>query len=150
MGRFTGKHILNPFLYRCVLFVNLLFFCACSETEYQNISPEDYTYQVPVQLNDGIAVATITDVGAAEDTLAEMVRNRLRDHYGKIDSVLVFKSGRLILEEYFSAYDISTKHDMRSATKSITSLLAGIAIQENFIEDEYAKVTPYFKNEPFG
>jgi CubicO group peptidase (beta-lactamase class C family) len=56
-----------------------------------------------------------------------------RDH--GIDSVLVVRGGKLVLEQYWNGYDSRTLHDLRSATKSITSLLVGIALREGFLRD---------------
>jgi len=44
-----------------------------------------------------------------------------------IHSLLIARHGRLILEEYFHGFDTDRLHDMRSASKSITSVLIGIA-----------------------
>jgi CubicO group peptidase (beta-lactamase class C family) len=44
-----------------------------------------------------------------------------------IHSLLVARHGRLVLEEYFHGFDKDRLHDMRSASKSITSVLIGIA-----------------------
>jgi CubicO group peptidase (beta-lactamase class C family) len=45
-----------------------------------------------------------------------------------VQGVLIARHGRLALEEYFYGFDGDRMHDMRSASKSITSVLAGIAI----------------------
>ena len=60
-----------------------------------------------------------------------------------IHSILVVKDGKLALEEYFSGadqdwgrdlgtvkFDFNTRHDLRSVSKSVTSALVGIAIDE--------------------
>jgi len=44
-----------------------------------------------------------------------------------IHSLLIARHGRLVLEEYFHGFDKDRLHDMRSASKSITSVLIGIA-----------------------
>src|SRR5581483_4373264 len=43
--------------------------------------------------------------------------------------------GRRVAEAYFNGDDSTTLHDIRSATKSITSTLAGIAIDRGLIRD---------------
>jgi CubicO group peptidase (beta-lactamase class C family) len=56
-------------------------------------------------------------------------------------SLLVQRHGALVAEEYFHGFTPDSLHDVRSVTKSVISLLAGIAIQEGFIPSV---------NEPMG
>jgi CubicO group peptidase (beta-lactamase class C family) len=49
-------------------------------------------------------------------------------------SALVMRRGRLVLEQYWNGYDQAAQQDLRSATKSITSLLVGIAIDQQLIK----------------
>ncbi len=58
-----------------------------------------------------------------------------------IDSVVVIRNGYIVLEEYpVLDYNQNTRHILYSATKSITSSLIGIAIQEGFIDSVNQKV----------
>ena len=43
-------------------------------------------------------------------------------------SILIAKKGKIIYEKYFDGYNASITHDQRSASKSITSAITGIAI----------------------
>jgi CubicO group peptidase (beta-lactamase class C family) len=52
--------------------------------------------------------------------------------FKKIGSVLVARHGQLVYERYFEG-DATTLRDTRSATKSITSLMVGLAIQDKKI-----------------
>jgi len=56
-------------------------------------------------------------------------------------SLLVQRNGVLVAEEYFHGFTPDSLHDVRSVTKSVISLLVGIAIQEGFIPSV---------NEPIG
>jgi CubicO group peptidase (beta-lactamase class C family) len=47
----------------------------------------------------------------------------------EIHGVLIARHGRLVLEEYFHGADRDQPHDTRSASKSLTSVLIGAAIQ---------------------
>ena len=49
-------------------------------------------------------------------------------------SMLVMRRGKLVLEAYWNGYDKNAQQDIRSATKSITSLLVGIAIDHGFVK----------------
>lgn len=64
--------------------------------------------------------------------------------YPKIHSVLVQHKGQLIFEEYFGKYTADSLQDVRSAFKSITSLLTGIAMDKGFIANLDAPVLEYF------
>ena len=59
--------------------------------------------------------------------LAEMESLILSDSLEGTHSVLVSKRGKLIYEKYFHGYNANISHDMRSASKSISSCIAGLA-----------------------
>lgn len=54
--------------------------------------------------------------------------------------VLVLRGGDIAFEQYFNGHTVDSLHDIRSATKSITSLLAGIAIEQGLIDSVNAPV----------
>ena len=54
------------------------------------------------------------------------------DH--KVHSILVARNGVLVFEEYYNGHSRENPHDLRSATKSITSLLTGIAIDQGTLK----------------
>ena len=59
--------------------------------------------------------------------------------YKKIGSVLVARHGKLVYEDYVDG-DAGTLRDTRSATKSITSILVGLAIQDGKLSGVDARV----------
>lgn len=95
---------------------------------------------IPINLNDGWIVDS-----AFQKTNLISLNDSLENHfYEKIDGILVIKDGRLIFERYFNGYSPFILHDTRSATKSITSLLVGKAIDLNHIKSENELLTNYF------
>ncbi|WP_350286445.1 serine hydrolase [uncultured Croceitalea sp.] len=72
--------------------------------------------------------------------------------YPNIDGVLFSQNGSILFEEYFNGFERDSLHDTRSSFKSITSLLAGIAIDKGLfaVEDEIAKFIPEWKNDARG
>jgi len=54
--------------------------------------------------------------------------------YPNIDGILVKKADQVLVEAYFNDFDQEGLHDLRSSFKSITSLLAGIAIDQGLIK----------------
>jgi CubicO group peptidase (beta-lactamase class C family) len=66
------------------------------------------------------------------------------DNYSNIHSILISRNGQLVYEQYFNGWDKDSLHDTRSAFKSITSLLAGIAVDKGLIKDVSQKVYAFF------
>lgn len=69
--------------------------------------------------------------------------------YPKIDAILVEHDGKIILEDYYNGFKKDSQHDTRSSFKSITSLLAGIAIDKKLIalDDTLGRFFPELKDE---
>jgi CubicO group peptidase (beta-lactamase class C family) len=59
--------------------------------------------------------------------LTELERLILNDSLPNTHSVLISRNGKLIYENYFDGYNANIPHDMRSASKSISSAIVGIA-----------------------
>lgn len=71
--------------------------------------------------------------------------------FKKINSVVVLKNGKILIEEYFNNENRNTLHDTRSVGKSFTSALIGIGIKDGFLKDETQPIRdfyslPNFKN----
>jgi CubicO group peptidase (beta-lactamase class C family) len=77
------------------------------------------------------------------DTLASMLE-MVKDENFRIDSISVIRNGYLILDVAIYPYKEGKKHEIRSCTKSIISLLIGIAIEEGYIEDVDTPVLAFF------
>jgi CubicO group peptidase (beta-lactamase class C family) len=91
-------------------------------------SPDAYRYHVPADRHDGIVVGDIARSELGIATANAIVRGVLDGTYKDVHSVLLYQHGRLVLEEYFYGYNVQRTHQLRSATKSIVSALAGIAV----------------------
>ena len=63
--------------------------------------------------------------------------------FKRIGSVLVARHGKMVSEDYFEG-SRSTLRQTRSATKSITSILIGIAIDKGFLSGVDARVMSFF------
>jgi CubicO group peptidase (beta-lactamase class C family) len=61
-----------------------------------------------------------------------------------IHSVLLIRHGYLVSEVYFPPYTPELKHPLFSATKSVTSILVGKALQEGFIKSLQQPVLDFF------
>src|SRR5437879_972625 len=78
-------------------------------------------------------------VGMSGKPLRDMEAAIRAGQFKKIGSVLVARNGKLVYEGYFDG-DASTLRDTRSARKSITSALVGIAIADKKLSGVNARV----------
>lgn len=93
----------------------------------------------PDQKNDGWPTASLESSGITSKPLEDMERSVRAGDFKKIGSVLIAQHGKLVYEAYFdgAAGDL---RDTRSATKSITDILVGIAIGEKKLSGVDARV----------
>jgi CubicO group peptidase (beta-lactamase class C family) len=68
-----------------------------------------------------------SDTGFSEDKLRAMSAAVRSDAFKKVGSILIARHGKLAYEDYVDG-DANTLRDTRSATKSITDILVGLAI----------------------
>lgn len=64
--------------------------------------------------------ASILQIPALEQLIS-------KDSLPNTHSVLISRNGKMIYENYFDGYNANTPHDMRSASKSISSAIVGLA-----------------------
>jgi len=107
----------------------------------------DYTYAIPEKVDDGWDVASLDDEGLNTALIEELIRTCLDGKtFPKTDSVLIAKNGKLVCEEYFHRQKREKPHTIQSVTKSVTSMLAGIAIERGEIEGVDQLVYPIFSD----
>ncbi|UPT86760.1 beta-lactamase family protein [Bradyrhizobium barranii subsp. apii] len=110
----------------------------------------------PSSIDDGWTTASPNSVGMDGMRLCSIAA-RLDQRATSVHSVVVVRHGKLVFEQYFPGYDqpwgqpdgqheftATTKHDMRSASKSVASLLVGIAIDRKLIEGVDEPVLKFF------
>ncbi len=96
--------------------------------------PEIYTYSKPPLLRDGWPVAAPEDVGLDANYLLKLDSLIRSDHYTGIHSMLLARKGSLVYEAYYNGYSRSDLHPIYSVTKSFSSLLIGIVLEEGKID----------------
>ncbi|MBS1525120.1 MAG: serine hydrolase [Bacteroidetes bacterium] len=94
-----------------------------------------YEYHRPKQINDGLVTANLDRTGLDPKLLATMMHKIVAGDYPNVHSVLIIKNNKLVFEEYFYEYKRDSLQEMRSASKSVVSALAGIAIHKGLIKD---------------
>lgn len=118
----------------------------------------DYKYSPPAKLNDGIQTGTLMSAKLDEAKVSAGMNEVLKRTYGNIHSVLIFRNGKLVCEEYFTgpdennhkggigvvAHDRETLHDLRSITKSVVALSVLIAHSQGRIKDLDQSIFDFF------
>lgn len=92
-----------------------------------------YTYRVPASLGDGWKTGDAReeglDVGRIETLIKQVLaRTPAQGEGPRPHAILLARNGKLVLDEYFFGFQASDPHDLRSASKSLTSLLVGAAL----------------------
>ena len=88
---------------------------------------------------------TSFDAEGLDSSRFDLLRARIIDGTFKdINSIIVVKHGKILIEEYFNGADPNALHDIRSAGKSLTSALVGIAIDKNLLNGVDERLLSYF------
>ena len=106
---------------------------SCLKDESFNLS---YTGFVPQSINDDWQISTPESENIDRELLEKAYKLIYQDdRFLMARSLLIFRNGKLISEAYPNDVDdINRPYNIQSCTKSITSLLTGIAIQNNDLD----------------
>ncbi len=132
--------------------------CGSSSSDNSTSSPQPalYSYQQPEILNDGWIVSDASSLNINTSILESVVQNIIngQEDFRYINALVIIKNGQLLLDERFkSALDFTDDwsgnqdlnlHILNSVTKSFTSTLVGIAIDQQLIPDVDVLVHDYF------
>lgn len=86
------------------------------------------------ELNTLLPSATLEEAGFNSDSIESLMDYVDEYAYGDFRGLVVIKENKIVLEEYYNTFWRKTIHDIRSAGKSVTAMLLGIAIKEGLIE----------------
>ncbi|MEZ5070222.1 MAG: serine hydrolase domain-containing protein [Bacteroidales bacterium] len=115
----------------------------------ENSFADDIPYRPPVQTVDGIAVGTMDQVAMDTQAMATCLGRIYANKYDQVHSILVYKDGLLVFEEYMEGnrygdgpyyygeriqWHRDSLHFIMSCTKSVTSALIGIAVEQGAID----------------
>jgi CubicO group peptidase (beta-lactamase class C family) len=131
------KYLLFPALF--LLFAGLL-----SIRQWLFPSQVKYIYRIPDELDDGWEVSSLSEEGMDESLIVVATNRIINDKFKGIHSMAVIKNGNLIHEAYFKDYTRDSLHRIHSITKSISSILIGIAIDRGFIKGIEEPIYKYF------
>jgi CubicO group peptidase (beta-lactamase class C family) len=127
------KHIL--LLTSIILVISTMMGCGHSSAEIEAV---DFAPGP----GDDWKISTPGEQGLDPELVAELFRNavELQTLYG----LLVIKNGHLIAEGYFNGGSVEQKPYLASATKSITSALVGIALDQGCLSNLDQKMIDFF------
>ncbi|MBX2977432.1 MAG: serine hydrolase [Ignavibacteriaceae bacterium] len=115
-----------------------------TEKDYTNLffprKPESsgqiiYSYNMPEQIDNYLMTDSIFKYVKDTTAFYNFIDRILQQKSGHLESILIIKDGKLILEEYFFDYDPTKLHRINSCTKSITSLLLGISLDRSGLKN---------------
>jgi CubicO group peptidase (beta-lactamase class C family) len=120
---------------------NRLVLCAASVASI--LAQQPAPSSIPKFEQDGWPTASPASAGLSTAPLVEMERLVRSGAFQKITSVLMARRGQLVYEAYFDG-NAGTLRDTRSATKTVTGMLVGIAIQRGKLTGVHARILPFF------
>jgi CubicO group peptidase (beta-lactamase class C family) len=146
------------------IYLMLFWIGACSTLhpglDDQGLPQTEYIYKVPVETDDGWETSSLNDAGIDPRKITELMQNILTRRFANVHGVLLVRNGKLVLEEYFNGYAFNFSgpgfrgepvaygrdqlHVTASVTKSVTSALLGIAIDQGFISDVDERMAAFF------
>jgi CubicO group peptidase (beta-lactamase class C family) len=124
-----------------------------------------YNYRPPENINDGFEVGSLDEANIDSALIEKAVDSIYRGRYEEVHSILIYRDGKLVFEEYFKghifkydtvnntnhhgdlvAWDRTMLHNVMSVTKSITSACIGIAVDNGFIGSVHQSIFDYLPN----
>jgi CubicO group peptidase (beta-lactamase class C family) len=97
--------------------------------------PAQYVYRPPPALDDGWPTATLAAAEIDQPAIERLMQKLAEIPMDSIDapqydSLLIARHGKLVLEEYFHGENRDRLHNVRSAGKSVTSVLVGAVMND--------------------
>jgi len=137
-----------PNKYLLLFLIFILVTAACTNwsprVNRYGLPEHKYIYQKPEEVDDGWETSSLTMEGLDSSKIRDMIYSIVNKRYKGIHSVLLVKNGKLVLEEYFYGYNRDRLHALHSVSKSITSILVGIAIDRKMIPNVNKQVYEFF------
>jgi CubicO group peptidase (beta-lactamase class C family) len=97
-----------------------------------------------------LPAADLASVKMNQDTIKRLIQIINSNPPNDFRGLVVVKDNKLVVEEYFNTYWRETIHDIRSAGKSVTSLLLGIAIDKGLVKSTEQSIYDFFPNPKFA
>lgn len=98
----------------------------------------------PASESEELAATEPGAVGISAQTLTRMEASIRAGDFKQVSSVLLARRGKLAYERYFDADGVEGLRNTRSATKTVTGMLVGIATDHHLLPGVDARVLDYF------
>ena len=138
----------HPGKYLPVLLIFIFLTTACSHMSPRvnsyGLPERTYTYMQPEKVGDGWETASLIETDIDSKKIDAMMHAILGGNDKNIHSILLIKNGKLVFEEYFYGYNRDRLHYLASVSKSITSILIGIAIDRKLTANVSTKAYEFF------
>ena len=102
------------------------------------------SYQKPIDINDGLNVSTLEEHKLDTAMFNKLNQDICNGKYGNIHSLLVIENNDLVIEQYYNNWEKGSLHVLASNTKSINSLLIGVAIEKGYIKNVDQRILDFF------
>jgi len=122
-------------------------------------APSGYVCQVPNDTDDGWSTASLGEVGMDETRIQALMKGLSGLEDNPLHGIVIVRNGKLVFETYYSGEDLSvegglhtvrkefdrdTVHCLASTSKSVTSILMGIAIDLGIVGSVDEKLFSFF------
>ncbi len=123
----------------------LFLFSFCTWCSTARIMAQDAKGNSPPEVKQrGWPTASAGSAGLSAARLQSMENAIRSGEFKKITSVLIARHGKLAYEAYFESSDAASLRNTRSATKTITGMLVGIAIEKGLLAGVDAPILRFF------
>ena len=142
---------------RLLFAVPIMLFTGAPSVDGRQQTGQREKCEPPARQNDGWETSRPSNVGMDSERLCAVNAKVRSGDLPNIHSILVVRHGKLVFEQYFRGKDerwgeslgivdfkATTLHDVRSISKTVTSLLFGIAVSEGKIAGVDGRVVDYF------
>lgn len=93
---------------------------------------------------EAVALSAAAPVPRVDPAIVQVLAGFDHDEHPDLRGVVVLREGRVVAERYYNGETPDTLHDIRSAGKSVTALLVGIAIDRGKIHGVDDVVSTYW------
>ena len=124
-----------------MLLLNLFFFS-------YSFGQNETTTELENPMSD-LPRVTLENSGFEKDSIANLVTRIRNTQHQDFRGMVVIKNNQIVIEEYFNTFWKISIHDIRSAGKSITAMLLGIAMKEGLVESLDQNVHSFFPKEKY-
>jgi CubicO group peptidase (beta-lactamase class C family) len=134
----SGRSVLTVAV--AILFVVILSASAQVRTEPTSKSESEggISWTAGTPANYGIDTVALDSIYTAMD----------QEPHHDLKGIVILRDGHLVSEHYFNGDSFDTLHDIRSATKSLTSMLMGIAVQKDLVHSVDDSIALYLLGLP--